>query len=213
MPALTSLALSVTGVLNGQSFSGNGTLSIDASGTKSGNIVFAGLPGGWQLEAASIVILTGRSHIGATPVLNPSTFIGPTQLLGAEFESFRMTTFGSYGTLSVSERAVVNGPKAWSQMITVGELKLPRVRGMGPLRETIRVSGDDMLVSEGRYSLRRARGRSIPVHYTHFYRTLKPNRRLFRRLQRAVYILQVKFDHKARGRTLIYRSQSEIRRT
>jgi hypothetical protein len=212
VPPLASLEVSVAGVLNGHAFTGGGMLSIDPAGTKSGNVVFDGLPADWQLGISSIIIMTGRGHLGAPPMGDPTSFIGPTQLLGAEFESFRLTTFGNYGTLSLSERALVKGARASSKMITVGQLRLPRVTAMGPLKETIRVSGDDMLVSEGRYTLRRVRGGSIPVRYTHFYRSLSPNKGLFRRHQRAVFTLQVKFDSRSRGRTLLYRSHSKIRR-
>lgn len=211
MASPTSLELSVGGVLNGQQFSAHGTLAIDlATGTKVGNVLFAGLPASFGAGPHSIILITGKGHLGG--VLKPGQKIGPSQLLGAQFESFRLSTVGKRGTLSVSEQTVIQGSKARSRMITVGELRLPRLEGMGPLREIIRVSGDDTLVGEGRYSLVPVRGRSIPVRYTHFYRSFQPNRRLFRGLRRAVYELRVVFACKSRGQTLYYRSRSTLRR-
>jgi hypothetical protein len=211
MAAPKRLELSVTGVLNGVALSGGGTLWIGAAGIKSGTILFDSLPSSWRGGPMSIVILTGRGHIGAVS-MEPDLAGLLAGLLGNAFESFRLTTFAHYGILSVSERARVTGSTVRSEMVTVGELKLPRIVAMGPLQEKIQVSGDGTLVSEGRYSLKRAGGRSIPVRYTHFYHSLKPNRRLFRRLRGTVFLLRVKFAHRARGAKLSYHSQGTLRR-
>ena len=211
MPTLRRIELVVHGVLNGQPLCAHALLSVNSkTGVKSGKVEYTCRPPRRRVRM-EMVIITGRCHIGALP--DPTApFVGPQELLGREFVSFRLSTVGRYGSLGVSERALFRGDTLYSDLNTVGELQMPPVTAIGPLRETITVVGDDTLVSEGRYSFARARGPPIRVRYTHYYRALHPNRRAFRRLQGAVFLLQVKFANKVRGSNLLYHSTSIIRR-
>jgi len=208
-----SVELSVVGVLNVQPFSAQGTIVVDAdAGTKSGTVTYQSVPTTLDVGLASALTMTGRCFVGAKHVGN-RPFVGPLELLGREFISMRTTTVGRYGTVSVSERARFVGNSLHCDLATVGELRAPGAIGAGPLREIITVSGPDTLIAEGRYSHRTARGRSIPVRYAQFYRSLQPDRRRFRRLHGRKFLLRVKFSSKVRGQKLVHHTQSTVCQT
>ena len=200
MSTPASVVVSIAGTINGTQVSGSGTLNVNSTtGTKSGTITYtspppAGSPGGASLPAGTTRCFIGAAHVGK------NRFVGPLQLLGREFVSLRLTTLGRAGSVSLSETATLARGVLYSSLTVVGVLKVPVDRGIGPLSERITVHKDGTLISEGRYSLLPKRGRPIPVRYTHFYRSLKPNRRLFRRLRGRVYLLRAKVEIKARGR-------------
>ena len=206
-----SVELLAMGVLNGTPFVAQGTLDVDANaGKKSGTITYQSLPVTLDVGIASITTMTGRCFVGAKH-LGKRPFVGPLELLGREFVSLRVSTVGGYGAVSVAERAHYEGTSLHCDLSTVGELRSRAATGAGPLREVITVSGPDTLTAKGRYSHRTARGRSVPIRYVHFYRSLKPDRRLFRRLQGRKFLLRVKFSSKVSGRKLVHRTQSTIR--
>lgn len=215
MAGPSTVNVSVTGTVNGQSVNAQGTLTVDGTqGTKSGTVTYsqAQNPSGVTPGPDTTVLSTGRCFIGAKK-LGDADFVGPLELLGREFISLRVTTLGRFGTISISERAFRVGRTLRSELTAVGEFKGPKVRGMGPLREVITVAGSDTLVSKGRYTLLTAR-RPIVVRYSHFYRSLHPDRRLFGRHLGRTFLLRADISPRLRdrGRTLVYHSRSTLRR-
>jgi hypothetical protein len=200
MSTPSSVALAISGTVNGTPVSGTGTLDVDdTTGTKDGSITYTsppppGTPGGDSMPAGTTKCFIGAKRPGK------NRFVGPLELLGPEFVSLRLTQLGRAGSASVSETARLARGVLHSTLTVVAVLRAPAGRGIGPLREVIRVSGDDTLVGEGRYSLMPDRGRPVPVQYTHFYRSLNPNRRLFRSLRGRVYLLRAWVKSKAHGR-------------
>jgi hypothetical protein len=206
-----NLELSAAGILNNTPFVAQGTLDVDSdAGTKDGTIEYQSLPTTLDVGTGSVLTITGRCFVGAKHVGN-RPFVGPLELLGREFVSLRTTTVGRYGSASASERGRFVGSSLRCEISTVATLRPHSALGAGPLREVITVSGPDTLVAQGRYSHRTATGRSIPVRYSQFYRSLQPDRRLFQRLQGRKYILDVKFSSKASGRKLAHHTRSVIR--
>lgn len=204
--------VSVTGILNGRLFTAQGSLKVDdTQGTKSGNITYQPPPQGVAPGPDSTTMQTGKCFIGARHV-GERRFVGPVELLGREFISMRLTTVGRFGSTSVSERARIVGDVLRTELTTVGELRVPGVRGLGPLREVISVTAPDSLTSEGRYSFLTARRGRVPVRYVHLYRSLSPDRRLFRRQHGNAFLLRADISTKFRGRILSYHSRSTIRR-
>lgn len=201
--------LSVTGIVNGKEFSGRGTLQIgNPDGVKSGQVTFDSSPPppGGPTVVGTFRCFIGARHVGREP------FLGPLELLGRDFSSIRSTTTARSGSVSLCDRARMVGDVLRSELAVAGEIRVPVIRSIGPLREVITVSGDGTLASEGRYSYLAARRRPILVRYTHFYRSLRPDRRLFRRLRGQRYLLQANIWFQVRGRTVKYRSQSTLRR-
>lgn len=102
----SSVEVSVSGTLNGETFSVQGTLTVDVTvGVKSGTVVYTskapkGVPG-----PDSIMHTTGKCFVGAKH-WGDKEFLCPFELLGSQFVSLRQTTLGRYGTVSVSEKAV-----------------------------------------------------------------------------------------------------------
>jgi hypothetical protein len=212
MAPLKRLEISVTGLLNGESFRGSGTLSLDSrTGTKSGTLTYQSAPARLRSNADTTPYMTGRGHIGAV-YTDPSMKVGPMELLGGEFVSTRLSKIGHYGTISVSESAVVSRDRLRSWLTFVGDVRTPAIAGMGPLREVLTVGPDGILTGTGRYSLRTTGGRSIPVRYTHLYRSLRPNLRLFGRLRGRRFLLRARIVVKVRGRSLDYKSRTTIKR-
>jgi hypothetical protein len=214
MDGLSSVNVSVSGTVNGQPVSAQGTLTVDSSqGTKSGTVTYSPPqdPNGVTPGPDTTVISTGKCFVGAKK-LGDGDFVGPLELLGREFVSLRLTTMGRFGTFGVSEKASFTGHTLRSELTAVGEFRGPKVLGMGPLREVITVSGADTLVTKGRYTLLTAR-RPIVVRYSHFYRALHPDRRLFGRLRGRAFLLRADISPKLRdrGRTLVYYSRSTLR--
>jgi hypothetical protein len=206
-----SVEIFATGVLNGSCFVAEGALEVDAdTGTKSGTIAYESLPAALDVGIASLMTMTGRCFVGAKHV-GSRPFVGPLELLGREFVSLRTTTVGRYGSASVSERARFVGTSLRCELSTLSRLRSPAVIGAGPLREVISVCAPDTLIAEGHYSHRPARGRPIPVRYSQFYRSLRPDRGLFRRLNGRRYLLRVKFSSKVSGRKLVHHTQSTVR--
>lgn len=202
--------LTVSGVLNGAPLAATGTLTVDAgAGTKDGTVVYETTPGAVAPGPDCTVFSTGRCFVGARK-LGRTPFVGPLELLGREFVSMRVTRLGRFGTVSISENGSIERTTLRSELTTVGEYRGPRTRAMGPLRETIRVLGNETLSASGRYSLIPSRGRPIPATYVQFYRPLRPNHRLFARLQGTAFLLRAELSTSVRGKTLHYHSRSTI---
>ncbi len=211
MLELTKIELSVTGIWNGRLFSGSGILKVNpADGTKQGAVVYdttpPGAPDGDTGPVATVRCFIGARHAGQ------KDFLGPLELLGRDFVSVRSTTVGRTGFVSVGETARTVRDVLHTDLTVVGNVRVPRIRGMGPLSEVATVSGDDTLICEGRYSFVTKGGRTIPIRYTHLYRSLHPNRRLFRRMRGQRFLLRSNTSARVRGRQVEYRSQSTVRR-
>ncbi|MGD0587321.1 MAG: hypothetical protein ABSA63_00785 [Thermoplasmata archaeon] len=206
----SSVEVSISGVLNGTTFSAKGTLTVDVTvGVKSGTVDYCspapkGVPG-----PDSIMHTTGKCFVGAKHS-GDKDFLCPFELLGSEFVSLRLTTLGRYGTVSVSERARFERGVLHSVLTTVGDFKVPPGLPLGPLREVITVGEDGTMVGKGRYSYVRDRGRPIPVRYTHFYRSSKPHRSFARWTGRS-FLLRAEITTKVSRGSLKYRSHSTIR--
>jgi hypothetical protein len=206
----TRIELSVAGILNFEYFAARGTLLVDGEkGTKSGRVTYDPYPGGVGPGPDCTLFQTTRCFVGAKPE-GPEPFVGPLELLGREFVSERMTTVGRSGVVSLSERTRFERGTLFTDLTAVGKFRVPYIRGVGPLHEIIKVADHDTLVSRGRYTLVTKTGRSIPVRYTHFYRALNPNRRLFGQLRDRVYLLSAEISTKARGRAVEYTSHSTV---
>lgn len=204
------MELSVTGFVNGDTVVASGTLEVDAAaGTKEGTIVYEVTPAGLVPGPECTMMATGKCFVGALRV-GGGPFVSPIDLLGGDFVSMRVTRLGRFGTVSISENGQLSDSVLRSDLTVVGEYRVPRTRGMGPLRETITVSGDGTLSSKGRYTLIPVRGRPIRADYVHFYRALRPNRRLFARLDGKKFLLRAEITASIRGRNLRYRSVSTI---
>jgi hypothetical protein len=201
----------ISGVENGVPVRGQGRLKVELrTGVKSGRIRFWPRPKRYKVDHHSTMPMeTGRCFVGGKHV-GGRAFVGPLELLGREFVSVRDTQMGRYGSASVSESARRVGDALRCEFASASTIKLPKVVGLGPLREVITVTGADTLVGEGRYTFLTSRGRPIPVRYTHFYRSLRPHRS-FRRLQGRSFLLRAKISTRVRGNTLYYRSVSTIR--
>ncbi len=210
MTGPTSVDLTISGVLNGRPFGARGRLRVDScTGTKDGTITYSTPPAGVTVGPDSTIASTGRCFVGARPS-GAARMNGPMKLLGREFVSLRVTSLGRYGNVSISERARITRGVLRSELTALGEYRIPVVRGMGPLRETIRVEGDGTLVSSGRYTLLRPHGRPIHVRYLHFYHPTNPDRRLFGRWRGRTFVLRASISVRVRGRTLVYHSGSTI---
>jgi hypothetical protein len=211
MLPLARVVLSISGIIDNKPVSGLGVLTVNsAGGTKDGTIIYTnppppGTPGGDSLPAGTTRCFIGASHVGK------DHFVGPLELLGREFVSVRSTDLGRAGYVSLSELATRVGNELRSTLTVVGVLKAPAGHGIGPLSERITVHKDGTLVSEGRYSLTRKKGRPIPVYYTHFYRALRPDRRLFRRLHGRVYLLRATVKSSGRGKKVTVHTTSTLR--
>jgi len=202
--------LSVTGLLNGRLYGAHGSLTVDnVQGTKTGDIVYDPRPAGLAVGPDCTLCSTGKCFLGARPV-SRGRFYGPLDLLGSEFVSIRSTQVGRLGNVSISERAVVDSGVIRSDLTAIGEYRVPNVVRVGPLRETIHVSGRESLSSEGRYSLVTKSGRRIPVRYIHLYRSLRPSRTLFSRLLGHAFLLRAEITPSWRGNTVAYHSRSTI---
>lgn len=205
-----AVELSVTGVVNGAPLSARGTLNVDArAGTKEGTIHYSRTPGAVAPGPDCTPMTTGRCFIGARR-LGRAPWVGPIELLGRDFVSLRVTRLGRYGTYSIAENASCVGSVLRSELTAIGEYRGPKVRAMGPLRETIRVTRDGTLETAGRYTLIPARGSPVRADYTHFYRPARPDRRLFARLEGTSFLLRARIDTSVRGKDLHYRSESTI---
>jgi len=210
MARVARVRLAIAGVLNHHPFGAGGTLNVDeGAGTKDGAITYTQPPTGVTVGADSTVASTGRCFVGARPS-HGSPSLGPLHLLGSEFASLRVADLGRFGTVSIGERGRISGGVLTSELTAVGEYRVPVVRGMGPLRETITVSRDGSMVGVGRYTLTRSRGRPISVRYIHYYRPARPNHRLFARLHGKSFVLRASITVRVRGRTLEYHSRSTI---
>jgi hypothetical protein len=174
--------------MNGTSVSGSGTLGVNSSqGTKDGTVTYSsppppGTPGGDSVSFGTTKCFTGARHLGKR------RFPNPLELLGSEFISVRSTRFGRAGIVSLSEQATQTRGRLRSEIRFVGVLDIPYCPWMGPLREIIWVSGEDTLLTKGSYSLITEKEDVIPVQYTHFYHSLKPNKPAFRRMRNRVYL-------------------------
>ncbi|MCI4352679.1 MAG: hypothetical protein L3K14_04745 [Thermoplasmata archaeon] len=212
MTCPTSVQVSVSGTLNHSAVKGQGTLNVDCdTGTKSGTINYTSPPPPGSPGGDSMPIGTSRCFVGAKQV-GRGEFVGPLDLLGPAFVSVRSSIVGRHGVVSLSETARLVKGVLHSELTVAGHVKTPRLRGAGPLRERITVSEGGTLISEGRYSLVTKGGRSIPVRYTHFYRSLRPNRRLFRQMAGQVFLLQATVSTRRRGKTLVCHTESTLRR-
>ena len=212
MVGLAKVQLSIRGLLNRTLINGRGTLNVNSeTGTKAGTVTYTspppqGSPGGDTLPIGTSRCFVGAKHVGR------DRFVDPLDLLGREFVSVRYTTVDQRGTASLSETARTVKGVLHSTLTVVGSVDTPALRGNGPLTERITVSKEGTLVSEGRYSLITKGRRSIRVRYTHFYRSLQPNRELFRRLDGQVYLLRAEVSTRRVGRTLVCRTISTLRR-
>lgn len=154
---------------------------------------------------------TSRCFVGAKQI-GRGEFVGPLDLLGRAFVSVRSSIVGRYGFVSLSETARLVKGVLHSELTVAGQVKTPRLRGAGPLRERITVSEGGTLISAGKYSLVTKGGRSIPVRYIHFYRSLRPNRRLFHQLAGHVFLLRATISTRRKGKTLVCHTESTLRR-
>ena len=187
-----------------------GRLRVDSrAGTKDGTVVYRRRPGPVAPGPGCTAMATGKCFIGARRIGRAGS-AGPIEMLGQEFTSMRVTRLGKHGTFCVSESATIKEGRLWSDMIAVGEYHGPPTRGMGPLRETIRVLEDGTMESEGRYTLIPVRGRAIRVTYVHFYRPARPDRRVLARVRGRRYELKATISPDLRGRTLHYHSVSTL---
>lgn len=210
--APAKVQLSISGLLNHTLILGHGTLTVDSTtGTKYGTVTYSSPPPQGSPGGDTVPIGTSRCFIGARHV-GRERFVDPLDLLGREFVSVRYTTIGRRGTASLSETARTVKDVLHSTLTVIGRVATPALQSTGPLTERIKVSKEGTLVSEGRYSLITKGGRSIRVRYTHFYRSLKPNRNLFRRSDGQVFLLRAEVTTRRVGRTLVCRTKSTLRR-
>jgi hypothetical protein len=211
MLPLSRVVLSISGIIDNKPVSGVGVLAVDnKGGTKDGTIAYTsppppGTPGGDSLPAGTTRCFIGATHLGK------DHFVGPLELLGREFVSVRSTDLGRAGYVSLSETATRDGSELRSWLTVVGVLRAPAGHGIGPLSERITVHKNGTLISEGRYTLTPKKGRPLPVHYTHFYRALRPDRRLFRRLHGRVYLLRATVKSSGRGKKVKVHTSSTLR--
>lgn len=213
MAGPSTVELSVAGILNGLVFGGQGTLEVDITqGTKTGTITYDLLPRGLVAGPDCMMVSTGKCFVGAKPTEGRG-FVGPLDLLGRKFKSMRSTNVGRFGTFSISETGSYKGGVLRADLTGVGTTKVREVRGLGPLREVITITGPDTMVGEGRYTLLVGKRGSIPVRYTHFYRALRPDRRLFRRMKGRKFLLRATISTQVHGRRLEDQSRSTIRYT
>jgi len=211
MAALERIELSVSGLLNGEFFRASGSVKVDETkGTKTTSLRFDALPPGTRVSHDVGIAGTIRGFFGSLP-MGKTGFPRPLDLLGREFISLRSTTVGRYGTMCFAERGTVSGGVLRSELTLISGVRTPTVRGVGPLRDVITVDAPDILSSRGRYSLRTQSGRVIPVRFTHFFRSLSPNRQLFQRMRGRSYLHWAKISTEVRGRTLLYSSRVRIR--
>jgi hypothetical protein len=237
---LTKVDLSVGGIWNGRPFTGSGIIHVNPlDGMKHGTVTYEWVtspapagggpapppPRGTSTGGSepppgpsggdSGTIATVRCFIGAKP-LGKKSFVGPLELLGREFTSVRSTRVGRRvgrsGTITVGESAQVKGSVLRTHLTTIGDVPIRRIRGIGPIREITTVSGLDTVVSDGRYSYLLPGGRTVPIRYQHVYRSLHPNRRLFRRMLGQRFLLRVRTSIRVHGLKVEYRTQSTVRR-
>ncbi len=218
MTTPTKIEISVVGTLNNTPFRAKGRLKVDpAFGTKSGTVVFDPLPpglthsdsGGGSI-ADGICVPVGRCFVGARPI-PPRGFVEPLKLLGGDFVSNRLTRLGyHHGTISQTEIARVSQETLRSDQLLSGELDLPPIQSKSFSTEILEVLEPDVLVSKGGVTLVTDEGREIPVRFSHVYRTLEPNRRLFRTHHGTKYVLCYDSTSTVRGQSIRYDTQSVI---
>jgi hypothetical protein len=204
--------LSVSGVLNDRPFRVYGSVSVDnAKGVKVGNFTYDPPPSGVVMGPDPLLMITSRCFVGARWAEEKPS-VGPFELLGREFTSLRVTTESRFGTVSLGESARLADRTLRSEIVGIGRLKRPAVRGVGPLRELITVGGNGTLVTRGSYSLLTGRDRKIPIKYVHFYQSSRPDLRLFRRNRGQTYLLRVTPRATVSGNKLRYETHSILRR-
>jgi hypothetical protein len=209
MAAVTKVSLNASGMVNNDPVSASGTLDVDeTSGTKSGDITINQSEGRATIMPDSYSVPMPRCFVGARPV-DPKV-VNPLRLLGTHFVSLRVTDLGSCGRLSQSEHAALAQGKLTSHQVVLGTVEHEPVTKVSGIRETIRVAGPAHLAADGSYTLEVGNGKTYPVTYQHFYRTLTPNAALFHAHQNKVFLLKADVIPTYRGQVVSVRTISTI---
>jgi len=212
MTTVTSVSLSLSGTINGQSVTASGTLSVDeTTGTKSGNVSVNQPPGSASCGPDGYAVPMPRCFIGARPV-KPNV-VNPLRLLGRRFDSVRVTDLGSAGWVAHTEHASLAKGTLTSRQSIFGEMRHGRVTKVTGIREVIQVAGPGHLSAEGRYTLVIGSGRTakkIPVTYRQSYRTATPDRKLFGAHKNKKFLLKAEVRPNHHGQVVSVRTNSTI---
>lgn len=213
MAAVTSVSLSVSGTINGESVSASGSLVVDeTAGTKSGDITVNQPPGSSTCPPDGYAMPMPKCFVGARSI-RPEV-VNPIRLLGTHFVSLRVTYLGPFGHLSQVEHASLRKGTLTSHQVVFGEVRHKRVEKVTGIQEVIQVAGPAHLSAEGSYTLvidsKAKPPVTIPVTYRHFYRSLTPNARLFRAHKKKKFLLVAEVQPRHRGQVVSVRTKSTI---
>jgi len=209
MAIVTSVSLTVSGNVNGESITASGSLTVDeTSGTKSGDVTVNQPGGSSTIAPDSFAVPMPRCFVGARSV-TPDV-VNPLRLLGTRFVSLRVTDFRSAGQLSLTEHATLAKGTLTSHQLVVGEVRHERVENVTGIREVIEVAGPAHLSAVGSYFLETVSGKKLPVTYHHFYRTFTPNPRLFEAHKKKKFLLNARVHSTYRGQVVSVSTNSTV---